>query len=136
MTATVAPESFDRFAQMKVCPVCRTPVSPDEAACARCGLLVHKPRHEDFPPAVKWFAAWEAARAHWHPWISEQEFWERLVCSCVNGRRNGFSQPNPFGISISAPIERCLPLVVPIALGWRAAGAPFEREQFRLSTPA
>jgi hypothetical protein len=48
-----------RFAALKNCPVCQAPVTPEEAACARCGMLVHRPSHTTFPMSVKWFALWE-----------------------------------------------------------------------------
>jgi hypothetical protein len=130
MVPVVAPE-LARFGQIKVCPVCRTqPVTPEERACPKCGLLVHKPRHEDFHPAVKWFAVWDLVRANrWHRWVDENVFWTDLVRDVVNGTRTG-SRPNPFGLSTSAPIEVCLPIVTRLALPWREAGAPFTREQF------
>jgi hypothetical protein len=111
--------------------VCTRAVSPEEAVCAHCGVLVHKPAHDRWPAAVKWFALWEYARStRWHSWVSEQELWTFLVCQIVNGSRSGFARPNPFGLTTSAPIERCLPLVAPIATAWRAAGAPFTQQQF------
>jgi len=127
----VVPDPFARIAALKNCPVCRKPVSPDEAACARCGMLVHKPSHATFPMAVKWIALWEFARANrWHSWVDEEAFWRDLVCDVVRGGRSGFARPNPFGLSMSAPIEQCLPLVIPWAAAWRAASTPFTREQF------
>jgi hypothetical protein len=134
MSSLVVSDPIARIGQLKNCPVCERPVSLEEAACAKCGVLVHPPSHADFPPAVKWFALWEYARANrWHSWVSEQELWTNLVREIVNGSRSGFSRPNPFGLPTSAPIEQCLPLVIPIATAWRAANAPFTQQQFRLS---
>ena len=137
MSAVVRSDPIARIAALKNCPVCRTPVSAEEAACGRCGLLVHRPSHTTFPPAVKWFALWEYARANrWHEWVSEEELWRDLVCDIVRGGRAGFARPNPFGLSTAAPIEQCLPLVIPWATAWRAANAPFTRAQFPVPTTA
>jgi hypothetical protein len=136
MSSLVVLDPIARFAALKSCQICGRAVSPEEAACGVCGVLVHSPAHTSWPAAVKWFAAWEAARSHWHPWITEQAFFERIVCLCVNGERTGTAHPNPFGLTTSATIEQCLPLVIPLATGWRAANTPFDREQFTLPKPA
>jgi hypothetical protein len=100
-------------------------------------MLVHKPPHNEWPAAVKWYALWDLARStRWHPWVHEQQFWEGLVCPIVNGSRAGFNRPNRFALSTSAPIEICLPVVIPIAQAWRAANTPFTREPFQLPKSA
>jgi len=141
MSSLAVADPIARVAALKNCPVCSArgtsvPVSPEEVACGRCGFVVHRPPHTSWPMAVKWFALWEYARANRFQLRPEQQAWELLVCDIVNGSRAGFALPNPFGLATNAPIERCLQLVIPIALAWREAGAPFAREQFRLPQSA